>query len=147
MATFISVTRLRIRSPLFMPGFAWLAFRSVEQTRRAAGFLGGRLLPDADRTFWTLTAWTDAEAMRAFMTAGPHRAAMPRLVDWCDEASVAHWTQDSDALPDWAEADARMRREGRPSRLRKPGPHHQDLSFAPPRTTASAPLAPAAARA
>ena len=33
---------------------------------------------------------------------------MRRLAEWCDEASVAHWTQESAALPDWIEVHRRM---------------------------------------
>ncbi|MBX9934186.1 MAG: hypothetical protein K2Y56_22140 [Methylobacterium sp.] len=53
---FVSVTRLRIRSWRFMPGFVADTLRSLSQTRDAAGFLHGSLLADRKRTFWTLTA-------------------------------------------------------------------------------------------
>jgi len=53
---------------------------------------------------------------------------MPKLLDWCDEASVDHWTQDIPVAPDWLEADRRMRTEGRPSKVRNPSPSHRDLS-------------------
>ena len=36
--------------------FVWYTFASQRQVVRAAGFCGGRLLIDARRTFWTLTA-------------------------------------------------------------------------------------------
>ncbi|WP_299646173.1 hypothetical protein [uncultured Jannaschia sp.] len=54
---------------------------------------------------------------------------MPKLARWCDQASVVHWT--ADAAPDWAEAERRMRREGRPSKVRHPSPRHAELAFDP----------------
>ena len=47
----------------------------------------------------------DEAAMRAYMTSGFHSRVMPKLFRWCDEASVVHWTQDSDDAPDWLTAD------------------------------------------
>jgi hypothetical protein len=58
---------------------------------------------------------------------------MPRLLDWCDEASIAHWTQQESTLPTWVEADQKMREIGRISKVRKPSPHHENMSFRPPR--------------
>lgn len=142
---FVSITRLRIRSARFLPRFAWMTLRSRAQLRRAAGFSGGALLADRGLTFWTMTAWDGPESMRAYMTSGPHRAAMPLLMDWCDEASVVHWTQGADALPTWAEADGRMRAEGRPSKVRHPSAAHAAMGFGPPRTVGSAAIRPAPA--
>lgn len=117
---FVSLTRLRIRSLLFMPQFAWRAFHSVRQTERADGFLCGKVLQEARNTFWTMTAWEDESAMNAFRTSGSHRAAMPKLLYWCDEASVAHWVQDTTDLPTWMEAHQRMVKDGRPSKVHHP---------------------------
>jgi hypothetical protein len=88
----VSVTRLRVRSWRHVPAFLWYTFVSQRQVVRAAGFSGGRLLIDARRTFWTLTAWEDERAMKAFRGTGAHARVMPRLFDWCDEAAYAHWT-------------------------------------------------------
>lgn len=131
---FVSVTRLRIRSVRFLPFFAIYAIRSQRQVSRSAGFLDGALLADGWRTFWTVTLWDSQESMRGYMTSGAHRSAMPHLLDWCDEASVVHWEQQGHALPAWAEADRRMRNEGRPSKVRHPSTTHADLSYSPPRT-------------
>jgi hypothetical protein len=139
---FVSVTRLRLRSIRHLPAFTLHNIRTLAQVKAAPGFRGGSLLADRALAFWTLTAWDSRDAMRAYMTTGPHRTAMPRLLDWCDEGSVAHWDQDGDALPDWAEAERRMRGEGRPSKLRRPGPHHADLAFRAARTSRSAFLRP-----
>jgi hypothetical protein len=134
----VSLTRLRVRSVRFLPGFAWYAVRSNAQARRAAGVLGIDLLPDlipsrADWTFWTMTAWESREAMLAFMTSGPHKRAMPKLLEWCDEASVAHWEQEGSALVGWEEADRRMRATGRASKVRHPSAAHAGLGYRSPR--------------
>lgn len=140
---FISITRLKIRSIRFLPAFGLHAIRTRDQVRRAAGFEGGALLPDRAWTFWTMTAWTDEASMRRYVMEGPHRLAMPRLVHWCDEASVVHWQRDEAGLPDWDEADRRMRETGRPSKVRNPSPRHATLSYRPPRLSGSGPITPA----
>jgi hypothetical protein len=37
--------------------------------------------------------------MKAFRGTAPHAKVMPRLVEWCDEASYAHWTPTGAARP------------------------------------------------
>ena len=73
--------------------------------------------------------------MRQYMITGPHKIAMPFLMDWCDEASVARWVQPEPALPSWTIADQRMRESGRASKVKHPSPHHANLSYRTPRTT------------
>ena len=119
---FISLTRLRVRSYRYLPQFAWQAFKSGRQAERASGFLGGKVLREAKNTFWTITAWEDESSMRAYRNAGAHGRVMPRLLDWCDEASLAHWHQESADLPDWRQAHQRIVKEGRLSKVRNPSP-------------------------
>jgi heme-degrading monooxygenase HmoA len=138
----VSLTRLRVRSWRFMPYFAIFMVRTRNQVVRAPGFVEGKLLADRKWTFWTMTAWENPESMRQYIVSGAHKEAMPKLLEWCDEASVAHWQQETSALPGWEEAARRMRSAGRISKVRHPGPHHADLSFAQPRTTGSAKIRP-----
>ena len=140
---FVSITRLRLRSVRFLPAFALQTRGSIRQVRHAPGFLGGSLLPDRDWTFWTMTAWDGRDSMRRILAGGSHRTAMPRLLDWCDEASVTHWDQDDDALPSWTEAERRMRETGRISKVRNPSPQHAALAFRAARTSRAAPILPA----
>jgi len=112
----ISVTRLRVRSFRYLPGFLWDTFQSVRQVQRSPGFLGGRLLVNAGYVFWTMTAWQDETAMNAYRTGGAHRQAMPKLLNWCDEAAVVHWTQDSPEIPEWQQAQQHMSERGRLSK-------------------------------
>jgi len=134
---FVSLTRLRIRSFRFVPLFAFHALRSMRQVKMAPGFQRGALLADRSWTFWTMTAWDTQENMRRYMTTGSHKTAMPHLLHWCDEASVAHWEQPENSLPSWTEADKRMREEGRASKVRNPSPQHATLNYRAPRTTGS----------
>lgn len=133
---FISITRLRVRSWRFLPSFAWLALPSARQAADAQGNVAAKLLADRRNTFWTATAWTSESAMKAFMLAGVHHAAMRKLPEWCDEASVVHWTQDGNQLPSWHEAWERLLREGRRSKVHHPSAAHLAHEFPAPRVRA-----------
>jgi len=116
----ISVTRLRVRSWRFMPGFILSALQIGKQTAHAEGCLAAKVFRDRRNAFWTLTCWESEAAMKAFMLAGAHGAAMRKLMHWCDEASVAHWTQEAEEMPTWGEAHRRMLRHGRASKVNHP---------------------------
>jgi hypothetical protein len=116
-----------------MPAFLWQTFRSNRQVSRSQGFRAGRLLVDAHRTFWTLTAWEDERSMKAFRGSGAHSQVMPRLFQWCDEAAYAHWMPAEEKLADWTEAYERLAREGRLSRVAHPSVDHEAKRFASPR--------------
>lgn len=131
---FVSVTRLRVRSLRFLLPFYISTFRALRQVKRAPGFEAGRLLADKKRVFWTMTAWQTEEAMRCYMNSGAHKAVMPNLLNWSDEALVAHWTQPEPELPSWLEADRRIRESGRASKVRHPNAHHATPNFDPPHT-------------
>jgi len=102
------------------------------QIRRAPGFLGGRLLIDNLHTYWTLTAWQDEKAMKAFRGAGAHSRVMPKLVAWCDEAAYTHWMA-ADSIPEWPEAYERLVSDGRLSRVAQPSQDHTSRRFPKPR--------------
>ena len=82
--------------------------------------------------YWTRSIWHDGEAMKRFMTSGAHKQAMPKLLDWCDEAALVHWDQESDALPAWDQAHRWLVAEGRRSKVRHPSPAHERLDIPAP---------------
>lgn len=116
----ISVTRLRVRSWRFMPAFIFAALRIGKQTAQADGCLAAKVFRDRRNAFWTSTSWESEAAMKAFMVSGSHGAAMRKLLNWCDEAALAHWTQETDELPSWGEAHRRILRHGRASKVNHP---------------------------
>jgi len=132
----IAVTRLRVRSWRLLPAFAWSTLRAFRQARRAPGNLGVRLRRAEGLAFWTITAWRDEAAMNAYRVAPPHLHAMPKLLEWCDEASVVHWSQESTDLPDFDAAERRMADSGRLSKVHHPSADHQAgrLSFVQKKT-------------
>src|SRR5882724_4756755 len=119
---FISVTRLRVRRFIYLPQFLWNTLFAKSQARKSPGFLGGRLLVDSHRTYWTLTVWESERAMKAYRGSGTHAAVMPRLVEWCDEASYTHWESPESAVPEWPEIYERFVSMGRLSRVAHPSP-------------------------
>lgn len=103
------------------------------QVVRSPGFVGGRLLVDAHRTYWTLTVWEDEKAMKAFRGSGAHSKAMPRLPKWCDEGAYAHWETNDARVPEWPEAYEHLVKDGKLSRVESPSPDHAARRFPPPR--------------
>lgn len=128
----ISVTRLRIRSWLYFPAFFLNSMRSAKQAAVAPGNLAVRLLRDRDKAFWTMTAWSSDAEMKSFMHAGAHGAAMRKLLDWCDEAAVTHWTQENTNLPTWEDGHKRLQQEGRRSKVHHPSANQAAFVIPPP---------------
>ncbi len=123
--TFISATRLHLRNPLFYFLTSWHSFFSSRQISKATGFLDGKLLLDNYGALWTLTVWDNSQNMMRYRGSGAHKKAMPLLMQICDEASIVHWQQETNELPDWAVVHDRMEKEGRFSQLPHPSDRHQ----------------------
>lgn len=128
----VSVTRLRVRHWRYLPGFFVQAIRSALQAKSASGNLAVSIVNDTRNTFWTCTAWENEAAIGSFMLSGVHRRVMPRLLKWCDEASVVRWAQDSAQLPLWSEVHRRMQEEGRPSKVAHPSADHLSYKIPAP---------------
>jgi hypothetical protein len=79
--------------------------------------------------------------MRKFMLAKPHGPAMRKLLNWCDEAALVHWTQPEATLPSWPEAHRRMQSEGRTSKVNHPSADHAAYTIAAPAVRPGADIA------
>lgn len=128
---FVSITRLKIRSLLYLIPFMRANEASVIQLLRTPGFLGGKELVDKGLTFWTLTIWEDDSDMKSFRNSPPHRKAIQKLPYWCSEASYFHWTQEERSLPEWSQASSRLLQEGKLTKVRKPSSRQLNNSFPP----------------
>jgi hypothetical protein len=98
--------------------------RSQRQLRRSDGFIAGYTAMGPKFTFWTVTVWRDRDAMAAFRRSGRHLKAMPKLLNWCDEAAVATLSETGDSPPEPAEAAQRLLQDGRISKVRHPSLAH-----------------------
>lgn len=124
-----SITRLRLRSIFTLGAFARETRVIAQQAAASPGFIEGAVLAEGRLVFWTRTVWQSAEAMRGFRDDGAHRESMPKLMTWCDEASVAHW--EGEPARDWDAIHARMVEAGRSSLVKRPSKAHACRFFAP----------------
>lgn len=72
---YVSITGLKIRSPLAVPFFWWHAVRSKIQADRAPGLLFSAVNA-IDGIQHTVTAWESKEAMRVYIFSGAHKKAI-----------------------------------------------------------------------
>ena len=66
---------------------------------------------------------------------------MRKLLNWCSEAALVHWTQPDATLPSWSEAHRRMQAEGRTSKVNHPSPAHASFQIAAPKVRPGADIA------
>lgn len=72
---YVSITGLRIKQFWHLPVFWRLASASMAQARRAPGCLSVEART-IDGVHHTLSAWSDEDAMRAFLHTGAHLKAI-----------------------------------------------------------------------
>jgi hypothetical protein len=130
--TLVSVTRLRLMSWYYFPGFMWHNLLSCWQIINIKGFVGGKLVQDGNRVFWTVSLWENQVAMQHYRNSGAHRQVMPMIQKWCNEAAILHWEQADDSLPSIQEMYQRMETEGKFTRLLNPSPAHLEGKIAKP---------------
>jgi hypothetical protein len=128
----VSVTRLRVRSWRYLGGFIFHAFRTALQASVSDGACKVVLFRDKQNAYWTCTVWQNEKPMNAFVSSGVHVKVMPKLMQWCDEASVVHWRQAETSVPSWNEIHRRMQSEGRRAKVSHPSEAHIAYQIAMP---------------
>ncbi|MDS1269535.1 DUF3291 domain-containing protein [Lipingzhangella sp. LS1_29] len=93
-----------------VPGFLRFSIRAWRQVSAAPGALGASLQAQPlRRVFWTLSAWTDEETLRAYARSDPHREIMRAVRSSTRTATLVRWTLPVDQLPpSWGEARDRL---------------------------------------
>ncbi|MFZ9262628.1 MAG: hypothetical protein ACO3AA_04810 [Chitinophagaceae bacterium] len=128
---FVSVTRLRVKSILFLIPFFRANEASAKEIKLSKGLLKGKELIDKKLTFWTVTIWENEEFMKAFRGSLSHRNAMQHLHKWCDEASNHHWIKIDNEFPSWDCISDKLYSQGRLSKVRNPSKAQIENQFPP----------------
>jgi hypothetical protein len=106
----ILLTTLPVRRLSKLPRFLGYTRRIQKQLDdRPAGLIGYSLLAKPLRSrYWTLSAWEDEQALRAFIRQPPHVDAMRDLPQVLAGFTTVRWTVPGAQLPpDWDDAMAR----------------------------------------
>jgi len=105
-----SATVLPLRRYRDIPAFLALSTRVAKQVKRTDGAVRYALNTDMRRKkFWTVSAWRDRAAMRAFVQAEPHLTATKRFAQWAGEgAAFVEWTA-PDGKVDWKDVLKRLK--------------------------------------
>jgi len=133
--SFVSVTRLRVKSIFFLFPFMRANEASVKELKSSSGLLNGKELIDKKLTFWTITIWEDEESMKRFRGSLSHRNAMQNLPKWCSEASYHHWIQEENECPNWTTISDKLFSQGKLSKVRNPSNAQIINQFPPIRWT------------
>lgn len=99
---YVSITGLQVRRLWHIPSFWSHAMKSMVQARSAPGNISANART-INGVHHTLSVWTDKDAMRAYLTAGPHLAAM-RLFPRIATGKVVGYL--ATQAPDWSEVHA-----------------------------------------
>lgn len=106
---YVSITGLQVRQPRYLPSFWSHAVRAMAQARSAPGNISAdtRTIDDVHHT---LSVWTDQAAMRAYLTTGPHLAAVRLFPTIATGKVVGYLTRE---VPEWSEVHAIWMEQGR----------------------------------
>ncbi|MEU6217732.1 DUF3291 domain-containing protein [Streptomyces sp. NPDC047022] len=107
---FVMASRLQARSLFDVPRFFLRSLAAWKQVRNAPGAYGASLVAQPlKRTFWTLSAWEDRQALYTYARAEPHRSVMNGLRSATDHSIFTFWQVPAADLPiSWADARRRL---------------------------------------
>jgi hypothetical protein len=112
-AYLVMASRLPLRSYARIPSFMRATWRIRRQLATAGGLMGYSL--DAKlltKTFWTLSAWRDQEALDSFAQAEPHRGLIAAIRPHMKPTTFVTWTATGSQIPvQWETARLQVNRE------------------------------------
>jgi quinol monooxygenase YgiN len=103
-------SRFSIASRRHTVTMLWHALRVRRALLATPGALGVSLVAHPMRgEYWTLSGWTDRQALDGFVRSPVHRAAMRTLGPAMADSTFVFWAHDAAAEPPtWTEATARV---------------------------------------
>ncbi|MFC5180286.1 DUF3291 domain-containing protein [Actinomadura harenae] len=106
----VMASRLEVRSLRYLPGFLLASMALLRQARSSPGAWGLSLRAEPlRRTFWTLSAWSDRDALDAYASAEPHRSTMRAKRKVMRESTFVFWNVPASDLPvAWSEVERRI---------------------------------------
>lgn len=105
--TLRQVSRLELTRVRDLPGFLVSALRLRRAVMGAPGAVGVSLRAEVSRrTFWTLSAWSDKDALDAFTRSDYHRGVMVKYRNRMAGSHFHTWTDTSTTAlpPEWDDA-------------------------------------------
>ena len=98
--TVVLGSRLELRSLGDTVRFLRAALQVRTQVLASPGAIGVSLIAQpAHKTYWTLSAWTDQDALDAFVRTTPHLDVMRRFHDRLERATFTTWSVPAADLP------------------------------------------------
>ncbi|MDX3644492.1 DUF3291 domain-containing protein [Streptomyces sp. MB09-02B] len=113
--TFVMASRLEVRSLKDVPRFFLQSLSAWKQVSGAPGAYGASLIAQPlKRTFWTLSAWENKDALYTYARTEPHRSIMNGLRPTMKDSVFTFWQAPVADLPiDWSEARRRLAEQAR----------------------------------
>ncbi|MFG2643268.1 monooxygenase family protein [Streptomyces sp. NPDC048370] len=109
----VMASRFEVRTLADVPKFFLKSLAAWRQVKSAPGALGASLIAQPlKRTFYTLSAWEDHDALHAYARAEPHRSIMNGLRSTMRDSTFTFWEVPVEQLPiRWDEAKQRLAAE------------------------------------
>jgi hypothetical protein len=113
--TFVMASRIEVRSFKDVPRFFLKSLAAWKQVSGAPGAYGASLIAQPQkRTFWTLSAWEDKDALYTYARTEPHKSIMIGLRPTMKDSVFTFWEAPAADLPiDWADARRRLAEQSR----------------------------------
>ena len=113
-AYLVMASRLPLKTHRRIPKFMRLTHVVARQLQRTPGLVGyGLLARPIAKTFWTLSAWEDRQALAAFTRTMPHLQVMKDLQPhMMSTTKFTQWTIPGSSFPvSWVDAFAQLDQE------------------------------------
>jgi hypothetical protein len=113
----VMASRLELRRYRDVASFLVAALRLRRHFPSVPGGVGlGLRAEPLRRRFWTLSTWSDGDALQRFTADPMHVAVMEHFRDRMAGSAFVTWSETSDREPDWASATNLLADPTRPTR-------------------------------